>query len=390
MSSKRISNFEIRTSNLPDTTAQFLSLIRQQQRGRLKVYFGYAPGVGKTCEMLREGQRLRHFGIDVVVGVIEPYGRADVVSLADGLEQVPCQCIPFRDLVWQQLDLDALLARRPTVVLVDELARANTPDSRHASRYQDIEELLSAGIHVLTTLNLQYLDGLQTSMAQVPGVKEKGRVPEHMVRMADQIVNVDPAADVLRERFASGRLYPSLQVGEELRSFFTLENLTGLRERAQQTVSELLDRRSRPRNSPEGRDGGKRFLVCLSSHSPNAARLLRKCSELADQLDAVWYAVHIHQENRTGRNPVRNEGLDGALALAKQLGGIPLTLMSSNLVGSITAFIAEYGITHIFIGRSRIPWYHRWFGRSVLDRLLHSIHGVDVTVVDNASKKDIS
>src|SRR5205807_9737895 len=138
------------------TTAQFLNLIQRQQRGRLKVYFGYAPGLGKTNEMLEEGRRLRRLGVDVVIGVVETYGRADVTALTDGLEQVPYRRIPLGDLVWQQMDLNAVLARRPTVVLVDQVSRTNAPDSRNASRYQDVEELLNAGIHVITTLNVQY------------------------------------------------------------------------------------------------------------------------------------------------------------------------------------------------------------------------------------------
>lgn len=364
------------------STTHFLSLIRQQQRGRLKVYLGYAPGVGSTTEMLQEGQRLCRLGVNVVIGIVETNGRAEVKALTKGLEHTPCRQVPFRDLVWQQLDLDAVLARRPTVVLVDELAGLNTPDSRHASRYQDVEEILNAGIHVIATLNLQHLEGPLCSTQQIP-VKVKGRVPEHVVRMADQIVSVDPPVDVLRERFVNGRLYPSLQVSEELHRFFALANLAGLRERGQQAVATLVDQRSRQRSDPEGREGRQRLLVCLSSPSLDPAQMVPRCAELADRLDAVWYAVHIQAERPADSAPTGQETIGSALALAKQLGGIPLTLTSSDVVGSITAFVAEYGITHILLGRSRLPWYRRWFGRSVLDRLLQTIGGVDVTVMDS-------
>lgn len=368
-----------------NTTAQFLDLIRRQQRGRLKVYLGYAPGVGTTYEMLAEGHRLRRLGIHVVIGIVEPYGRADVAALTDGLEQLPCQHIPFRDLVWRQLDTGALLAHRPTVVLVDELARLNTPDSRHATRYRDVEELLSAGIHVITTLSLQYLEGSFGAVDQAPGMKVKRHVPEHVVCRADQIVSVDPPAEVLRDRFASGCLYPALQVGQERQNIFALANLTALRERGQQAVAALMDQRTRLRSSPEGPAGQQRFLVCLRSQSPTAAQLLRKCVELAGRMDAVWYVVHVDEERPEGGDATRPEGIRSALALSKQLGGIPLTLKSSDVVGSITAFVAEYGITHILLGRSRLPWYRRWFGRSLLDRLLQALRGVNVTVVDNPS-----
>ena len=365
------------------TTAQFMSLIRRQQRGRIKVYLGYAPGVGKTYEMLEEGQRLRRLGVDVVTGIVEPYGRAEITALADSLEQVPCRRIPFRDLVWQQLDLNALLERRPTVVLVDELAKLNTPDSRHAARYQDVEELLSAGIHVIATLDLQYLEGLHVAIPHIPSVKVKRRVPEQVVRMADQIVSIDPPAEILRDRFVSGCIYPSGQVAEGLQNFFTLENLSELHACAQKGFAELLERPTYSRSSLEGRDRSQRLLVCLSLNNPDAAQRVRRCAELADRLGAAWYAMHIDEVPEAKSRPLGQELGDTALALAKQLGGTPIKLKSSDIVGSIASFVAEYGITHILIGRTQQPWYRRWLSRSVLDRILHAIRGVDVTVVDS-------
>jgi two-component system sensor histidine kinase KdpD len=365
---------------------QFLRLIRSQQRGRLMVYLGYAPGVGKTYEMLEEGQRLRRLSIDVVIGIVEPYGRADVAALASDLEQVPCRRIPFRNLVWQQLDLNAVLARRPTVVLVDEMARLNTPDSRNATRYRDIEDLLSAGIHVITTLNLQYLEGALDAVDQPPGVKAKRRVPAQVVRMADQIVSVDPPAEALRDRFLSGRLYPLGQISEELQRLFTPANLTRLREHAQCMVAELLDRRHHAQSKCQG-SGRERFMVCLASNSPNATQFVRKCAELAGPLSAPWYVVHIAapEEDRRLAAPGPPESVRSALSLAEQLGGAPLTLTSSDLVASIAAFVAEHGITQIFLGRTQRPWYQRCFGRSVLERLLRAIRGVNVTVVDSCA-----
>jgi two-component system, OmpR family, sensor histidine kinase KdpD len=366
------------------TTAQFLSLIRRQQRGRLKVYFGYAPGLGKTNEMLEEGRRLRRLGVDVVIGVVETYGRADGAALTEGLEQVPCRRITLGDLVWQQMDLNAVLARRPTVVLVDQLSRTNAPDSRNASRYQDVEELLNAGIHVITTLNVQYLERENGTGAPVPGVKVRGSVPEHVLRMADQIVNIDPPAETLHDRFLRGKLHPVDEVNEKLQMLFTLANLTRLRDLAQHTVAELLDRRDHAPTEHQ-RSGQERFMVCLGSKSPNAATLVQTCAELASQLSAPWYAVHIAAPEKELRHarPGVTENVPSSLSLAEQLGGVPVTLASSDVVGSIAAFVAEYAITQIFLGRTQRPWYQRCFGRSVLDRLLRAIRGVNVTVVDN-------
>src|SRR5579884_2387003 len=191
---------------------QFLSLIREQQRGRLKVYLGFAAGVGKTYEMLQEAHRLKRQGVDVAVGVVETHGRAETAALLDGLEQVPRRRIEYRGVVLEEMDLDALLARKPTVALVDELAHTNAPGSRNAKRYQDVEELLWAGIHVVSTLNVQHLESLYDIVERATGVKVKERIPDYVVGEADQLVNVDVSAEDLRERLQAGKIYPSERI----------------------------------------------------------------------------------------------------------------------------------------------------------------------------------
>src|ERR1043166_7057045 len=181
----------------------FLGLIRQQQRGRLKVYLGFAAGVGKTYEMLQEGQRLKKQGVDAVIGIIETHGRADTAAQIGDLEQVPRRRIEYRGVVLEEMDVDALLQRRPQVALVDELAHTNAPGSRNAKRYQDVEELLRAGIHVISTLNIQHLESLYDLVERSTGVKVKERIPDYVLGMADQLVNVDLSAEDLRERMAT-------------------------------------------------------------------------------------------------------------------------------------------------------------------------------------------
>ena len=182
------------------TPEHFLNLIRQQQRGRLKIYLGFAAGVGKTYEMLQEGHRLKRSGVDVVVGIVETHGRADTLALVEGLEQVPRRSLEYRGVVLEEMDLDAILARRPNVCLVDELAHTNAPGSRFGKRYQDVEELVRAGINVISTLNIQHLESLYDVVEQATGVKVKERVPDYVLGLADQIVNVDLSAEDLRER----------------------------------------------------------------------------------------------------------------------------------------------------------------------------------------------
>src|SRR5262249_30605032 len=179
---------------------RFLALIREQQRGRLKVYLGFAAGVGKTYEMLQEGQRLKKQGVDVVIGIVETHGRSDTAAQIGDLEQVPRRRIEYRGVTLEEMDLDAILSRRPQVALVDELAHTNAPGSRNGKRYQDVQELLHAGIHVISTLNIQHLESLYDIVADCTGVKVKERVPDYILGLADQIVNVDLSAEDLQER----------------------------------------------------------------------------------------------------------------------------------------------------------------------------------------------
>jgi two-component system, OmpR family, sensor histidine kinase KdpD len=362
----------------------FLTLIREQQKGRLKVYLGFAPGVGKTYEMLQEGQRLKQQGVDVVIGVVETHGRAETAVLMEGLEQVPRRRIEYKGYKLEELDLDALLKRRPTVALVDELAHTNAPGSRNAKRYQDVEELIRAGINVISTLNIQHLESLYDLVERATGVKVKERVPDYVLGMADQLVNVDVSAEDLRERLLAGKVYPPERVKASLDNFFTQPNLMRLRELTLGEIAHLLDRRRREENGGLEGTGSERVMACVGSRSPNPAALLRKAMRVADRLNVPWYAVYIQTPREAPEKvgAVVERHVANALALAHQLGGVPMTFKGPDVVSTIAAFVQEYGITHIIIGRSLQPWYRRIFVPSILERLLRAIPGVDVLVVD--------
>jgi two-component system sensor histidine kinase KdpD len=372
----------------PESTARprpehFLGLIRHQQRGRLKVYLGFAPGVGKTYEMLQEGQRLKRQGVDVVIGVIETHGRADTAAQMDEIEHVPLRKIEYRGVTLEEMDTDAVLARRPTVALVDELAHTNAPGGKNAKRYQDVEELLRAGIHVITTMNVQHLESLYDIIDRFSGVKVKERVPDHVLAAADQIVNVDVSAEDLQERLRQGKVYPPDRAEKALSNFFTSDNLSRLRELALEEVASALDRQ-RQRQGGTGDNGSDRVMVCLSSKSPNAHRLLRKAARLADRFSAPWYAVYVQtpREQVEKVDAATQRRVSDALALAQQLGGVPMQFRGPTVEAAVAAFVAEYRITQILMGRTQRPWYQRWFQRTALDGLLHAIPGVDVTLID--------
>jgi two-component system sensor histidine kinase KdpD len=361
----------------------FLTLIRQQQRGRLKVYLGFAAGVGKTYEMLQEAHRLKQQGVDVVIGVVETHGRAETGALLAGLESVPRRRIEYHGVVLEEMDLDGILARRPGVCLVDELAHTNAPGNRHAKRYQDVEELLHAGINVISTLNVQHLESLYDLVEKVTGVKVKERIPDYVLGMADQLVNVDLSAEDLRERLSAGKVYPAERVPTALANFFTPENLTRLRELTLGEMAHALDRRRRE-HANGAATGADRVMVCLSSGSPNAEALLRKGARLANRLGCPWYAVYIQTPREAlDRIPAAQQRrIANALAMAHQLGGVPQQFKGDDVVSTIAAFAREYSITHILLGRTLQPWYRRWFGQSLIDRLQQAVRGVDLTVVD--------
>jgi two-component system sensor histidine kinase KdpD len=361
---------------------QFLSLIRQQQRGRLKIYLGFAPGVGKTYEMLQEGQRLKRQGVDVVIGVVETHGRADTAALMADLEQVPRRRIEYRGVVLEEMDLDAVLRRRPTVALVDELAHTNAPGSRHPKRYQDVEDLLRVGINVITSLNIQHLEGLYDMIERFTGVKVKERVPDYVLSQADQIVNVDVSAEDLQERLKGGKVYPAERVERALANFFTESNLTRLRELALEEIAQALDRRRQDREGGE-KVVSERIMVCLSSRSPNVHFLLRRAARLAGRFNAPWYAVYIRtpQETLEKIDAATQRAISDALTLAQQLGGVSMPYQGPTFQAAVAEFVKEYGITHVLVGRTQRPWYRRWFGQSPLDRLLQAVPNVDVVVV---------
>jgi two-component system, OmpR family, sensor histidine kinase KdpD len=361
----------------------FLNLIRAQQRGRLKIYLGFAAGVGKTYEMLLEAHRLKRQGVDVVLGIVETHGRAETAALVGGLEQVPRRRIEYRGVVLEELDIDAVSARHPTVVVVDELAHTNAPGSRNAKRYQDVEELLRAGINVIAALNVQHLESLYDVVEKATGVKVKERLPDYVLGLADQIVNVDLSAEDLRERLQAGKIYTPERVVTALDSFFTQENLTRLRELALGEIAHVLDRRRQQQAGAPTPSAANRLMVCLSSRSPNADALLRKGALLAGRLGAAWYAVYVQtpSEALERTDAATQRRINNSLAIAHQLGATSMPFKGADVVGTIAAFVQEYGITHIVLGRSRRPWYRRWFGQSVLERLVRAVPDVDVTIV---------
>jgi two-component system sensor histidine kinase KdpD len=361
----------------------FLQLIARQSRGRLKVYLGSAAGVGKTYAMLREGNRLRERGLDVVAGYIEPHHRPETAAQIGPLEIVPPRAATYLGVELREMDLDAVLRRKPTVVLVDEFAHTNAPGSRHGKRYEDVLALLDAGISVITTLNVQHLESLCNVVEAFTGVKVKERIPDPVVARADQVVNIDLPAEDLLDRLKNGKIYAPAQAARALESFFTESNLTRLREITLSEVANFLDRRQRLLQPQEGRPSSlARVMVALSSRGPHPEILLRKTSRLASQLNAAWYAVYV----RTPREaPDRIESeidrrLADTLEIAQKMGGQVIVLKGADIAAALASFAREYGITQIVMGRPARPRWRAWFRPTLVDRLCAALPGIDLVL----------
>jgi two-component system sensor histidine kinase KdpD len=368
---------------------KFLRLIRRAQRGRLKIYLGYAAGVGKTCQMLLEGHRLREDGIDVVIGIVETHGRAETENLCGGLELLPRRTVSYRGIAIEEMDVDALLARKPAVALVDELAHTNVPGSRNTKRWQDVEELLAAGIHVISTLNVQHLESLYETVERATSVKVRERIPDRVVAEADQLVNVDITVEDLRRRLSEGKVYTGEKIESALEHFFRPANLEQLRELTLRELAAQLDARQRdsPQQAEESASSPDQVMVCLSSKGPNSRALLRYGSRLVGRLNRNWYAVYVQtaKERPALIDAATQRQLANTLALAQQLGATVFTCKGDDVVQTILQFAREYRVGHLVIGSPmhKVPFWRRLWGEvSLVERLITEGRGITVAVPD--------
>jgi two-component system sensor histidine kinase KdpD len=369
-----------------DKALSFLRLIRRAQRGKLKIYLGYGPGVGKTWQMLLEGHRIKQEGIDVVVGLVETHGRAETAGLVEGLEVVPRRRIQYHGITIDEMDLDAVLARQPKVALVDELAHTNAPGGKNLKRYQDVQILLDAGIHVISTLNIQHLESLYDTVENLVGVKVHERLPDSVLFDADEIVNVDLAPEDLQQRLREGKVYPKERVSTALEHFFQRTKLDELRELTLRELASQIDikRRSVPKEDQHAVPD--QVMVCLSSRGPNSAMLLRYGSRIAGRLNRDWYAVYIQtpKEAPTVIDATTQRYLLDTLTLANALGAMVFTYKGDDIADTILHFAREYRVGHIVIGRpSPLPFWKNWLGRkTIVERLILKAKGLTIVVVD--------
>ncbi|PKN30563.1 MAG: PTS sugar transporter subunit IIA [Deltaproteobacteria bacterium HGW-Deltaproteobacteria-21] len=365
----------------------FLHMIRRSRRGKLKIYLGYCAGVGKTYQMLLEARRLREENIDVVAGFVETHGREETEPLLNSLEWIPRRRIVYRGIEIEEMDLDAILARRPSVVLVDDLAHTNVPGSRNPRRYQDVEELLSAGIHVISSVNIQHLESLYETVERATGVRVRERIPDRIVSEADQIVSVDITTEDLRQRLQEGKVYVKESIETALTGFFRSTNLEQLRELTLRELAAQIDSRRRDPLEEEGSTNPDQVMVCLSSRGPNSEALLRYGSRLAGRLNRNWYAVYVQtsSERPTVIDAETQRILSNTLTLAQQLGATVFTYRGEDVVKTILQFAKEYRVGHIVIGTpaKKPPLMKRLLGQGgVAERMIAESRSVTIVVLD--------
>ncbi|MFZ4166982.1 DUF4118 domain-containing protein [Brevundimonas sp. NPDC058933] len=356
-----------------------------RKRGRLKVFLGMSPGVGKTYEMLRAARRRKAEGDDVVVGVVETHGRKETMSLLRGLEVMARNPIAYRDRTLLEFDLDGAVARRPGLVLVDEYAHSNAPGSRHPKRWQDVEEILDAGIDVWTTLNVQHLESLSDVVLRITGVRQRESVPDSALSRADDIELVDITPEELRKRLAEGKVYVPETARLASDNFFKVENLTALRElalrRAAQTVDDQLVARLREQGVPGPWAAGERILVLIAGDAM-AAPLVRAGRRLSDMMmDAPWTVTHVDRPSGA-RHGVGSAGkLSDALKLAEQLGGRTVVLSGDDVVRAVMDHAHQNNVTQIVLAKGRDSRLSEWLGRSLAAELLRQARGVAIHVI---------
>jgi two-component system sensor histidine kinase KdpD len=351
--------------------------------GRLKVFLGAAPGVGKTYEMLSEGMARKRAGVDVVIGVVETHGRAETEALLQGHEIVPRLQVDYQGRMLGEMDIDSILARRPQLVLVDELAHTNAPGSRHPKRYQDVEELLSAGIDVFTTVNIQHLESLNDVVASFTKVRVRETLPDRVVENAEiEIVDIPP--DELIDRLKEGKVYIPEEATRALGSFFSKSNLSALRELALRRAAQAVDAQMldyvRAHALAGTWAGGERIVVAVSE-LPGAAELVRAAKRTADAARAPWTVVHIETARARQFSEAERSRIADTLQLASQLGARVATVPAESVVEGLKRFAAEARATHLIVGKSaRSRWFELRHG-SVVDRLVRETPSLAVQVL---------
>jgi two-component system sensor histidine kinase KdpD len=371
------------------TPEALLAVANRDRRGKLKVFLGAAPGVGKTYEMLLEGHENMRQRVDVAVGILETHGRPETEVLLIGMEVIPRKRVEYKGHTLEEMDLDALLRRRPKIALVDELAHTNAPGSRHAKRYQDVEELLAAGIDVFTTVNVQHLESLNDVIARITGIQVRETVPDHIIEQADEIELIDITPGELTQRLQEGKVYVPQLAQRALEHYFSPGNLTALRELALRVTAQRVDAQMLNYMQAHGISGpwpaGERILVAINE-APSTRQLVRIAKRRADQLRCKWTALYVQTSRHHELTDEERDRIAYSLRLAEKLGGEAVTLPSRNIVTTLLDYAREHNVTQIILGKARRPHWFELLHGSVVHEIVRRSGDITVSVIAGEDK----
>lgn len=363
-----------------------IKLEHKPQQAKLRIYIGAAPGVGKTYHMLSDAYLMKHqMGIEVAIGLVEPHGRKDTEARIRDLEVIPLRLIPYKGVTLKEMDLDAILARHPHTVIVDELAHTNVPGCRNHKRYEDVLEILAAGINVMTAVNIQHLETLNDAVNRSANTVIRETVPDSFFKRADEVLNIDIPVDELRTRLRQGKIYAPEKIEPSLANFFRKGNLSLLRELALRTTAEQVSNRAAEYRRTQGLEQApipEKVMVCLSSR-PGTERLLRVGARIAGRLATNWYAVYVHRpdDDKGHGDPEAHHRLEEYVRMARDLGAKVVTLNEHNVSDALIRFAQQENISHVLFGQSARSRWDVLLHGSVVNRFLSEIHDVTVQIV---------
>jgi two-component system sensor histidine kinase KdpD len=368
---------------LPKTPEQWLEQAAPEKKaGIFKLFLGYAPGVGKTYNMLSEAIRRKRRGEDVVIGVVETHGRKAVAELLSQLEIVPRRSLEYKGTVFQEMDVDAIIVRKPQVVLIDELAHTNIDGSKHKKRYEDVFELLESKIDVLSTMNIQHLESVTPTVASITGITVRETVPDWVLNRADEVVLADLTPEALQTRMRRGDIYPTERAEKALTNFFRAGNLMALRELALRHVTHSVDRGLETylerKHIDQNWGVSERVAVCISSN-PASQQLIARGARLAQGLDAEFFVIHV--ERGDTRTEDRNRSLAANIRFAENLGAKVIPVKGAIIATTVARFVREHKITQIIFGRSANTGWRKYLYLAAINRFLANAPSVDVHIV---------
>jgi len=369
--------------NKEQSVEHFLELIKRSRRGKFKIYIGMSAGVGKTYRMLMEAHALMRSGIDVKIGYIETHKRKETEALIDGLPVIPRRKLFYKGKELEEMDLNAIISLRPEVVIVDELAHTNIEGSQNEKRWQDVRDILNAGINVISAVNIQHLESINEEVERITGASIKERIPDKVLQLADEVVNIDLTADELIERLKQGKIYDEKKIPLALSNFFQSERILQLRELALKEVAHQLERKIDTEIPKNIKLRAELFLACISTNDESAKIIIRKTARLASYYRSKWYVLYVQTANESSDkiNLAAQRHLINNMKTATQLGGEVLKIKSDNIAKTIWEAAEKYEITTICIGKPHFKFYQLVMKTAVFTQLLKKMSKTDIDLV---------